>query len=222
MKRALSFLAAAVILFGSSARVFAPAVRCVETEEKVVALTFDDGPHPTLTCDILKTLEKYGVRATFFVIGQNADNYPDALRMAVSLGHEIGNHTYTHRSILKKGQKEIKDEIERAEEKILSVCGAKTKVFRPPEGCYNKDVAAAAGELGYSVILWNIDTRDWAHRGTAEIVSNIKKNIRPGSVILFHDYVSGTSHTRDVLETIVPYLLTLGYRFVTVSELLES
>ena len=198
------------------------AIRCVDTSEKVVALTFDDGPHPTLTAEILEVLEKYGVRATFFVVGENARYYPDALRMAVSRGHEIGNHTLSHGALSKKSADEIKAEIAAAEDEILSACGVKTKLFRPPEGCVSKSVVRAAKELGYEIILWSVDTRDWAHCSTADMVRNIKKNVRPGSVVLFHDYISGAAHTKAALNVVIPYLLAQGYRFVTVSELINA
>jgi len=197
------------------------AVRCVDREDKVVALTFDDGPHPTLTEGILDLLEKYDARATFFIIGKNAGYYPDVIRMAVDHGHEIGNHTHSHISLAGRGKNDVKSEIMSAEDDILSVCGVKTRLFRPPEGCISKNVTSAAAELGYDVILWNIDTRDWAHCSTADMVRNIKSNVRPGSIILFHDYTSGTAHTKDVLCVIIPYLISQGYRFVTVSELMK-
>jgi len=196
------------------------AVRHVDTEEKVVALTFDDGPHPTETAKIVELLEKYGAQATFFVVGENAENYPEALKMVAAGGHEIANHTYSHASLDSCSAERIKSEIARAEDAIFSVSGARPTLFRPPEGKVTRSVADVSGEMGYDVILWNIDTRDWAHRGTAEIVDNIKKNVSPGSIILFHDYISGERHTRDVLGVILPYLASLGYRFVTVSEMM--
>ena len=192
------------------------------TDEKVVALTFDDGPHPTLTREILCTLEKYDARATFFIVGENAKNYPDVLRMALDAGHEIGNHTYSHKTLGGCSARDIEREISEAEDEILSVCGTRTRVLRPPEGRCSAEAADVAETLGYTVILWNIDTRDWAHKSTADIVANIKKNLRPGSIILFHDYVSGVSHTGEALGIILPFLQSEGYSFVTVSELLEK
>lgn len=196
------------------------AVRHVSTDEKLVALTFDDGPHPSSTPEILSVLGKYDVKATFFVVGENAKNYPDALRMEAAEGHEIANHTYSHKSLAKRDISYVEDEIEKTEDEIMSVCGVMPSLFRPPEGCFTKAVAEAAAKRDYSVILWNIDTRDWEHRKTADIVQNIKRNITPGSIILFHDYISGERHTSDVLEIIIPYLLAEGYEFVTVSELI--
>ena len=221
MIRVLKF-AAAMMLCASLAVSGAAtgAVRSVSTSEKLVALTFDDGPHPTETAKIVELLDKYGAKATFFAVGINAERYPDALKMAAAGGHEIANHTYSHRNLGRASEKEIKDEIARAEDAIMSVSGARPTLFRPPEGAVSKGVVSAARDMGYDVILWSIDTRDWAHRGTAEIVENVKKNVRPGSIILFHDYIGGERHTLDVLGVILPYLSSLGYRFVTVSELM--
>lgn len=214
--------AAALLLCASMAVNGVPsgAVRRVATDEKIVALTFDDGPHPTETAKIVELLEKFGARATFFVIGENAEKYPDALRMVASNGHEIANHTYSHASLGRYSAQRIQNEISRAEDAVFSVSGVRPTLFRPPEGVISKSVVDAAHDMGYDVILWNIDTRDWAHRGTAEIVDNIKKNISPGSIILFHDYIGGERHTLDVLGIILPYLSSLGYEFVTVSEMM--
>lgn len=197
-------------------------VRRVATDEKIVALTFDDGPHPTETAKIIELLDSYGAKATFFVVGQNAELYPDALRMAAASGHEIANHTYSHLSLSKCSSDKIKSEISRAEDAIFSVSGARPRLFRPPEGAISGSIISASREMGYDVVLWNINTRDWAHRGTEEIVGNIKKNIAPGSIILFHDYIGGERHTRDVLSVILPYLSSLGYKFVTVSDMLRK
>ena len=213
------FLAAA--LAASQTAEIKKAVRQVATDEKIVALTFDDGPHPTETARIVELLDSYGAKATFFVVGENAELYPDALRMAASSGHEIANHTYSHASLAGCAAEKIRDEISRGEEAIFSVSGARPRLFRPPEGAITKNVVGAARDMGYDVVLWNIDTRDWAHRGTAEIVENIKKNISPGSIILFHDYIGGERHTYDVLSVILPYLSSLGYKFVTVGEMLN-
>lgn len=215
-KRAVSAL---IIVSGVSSY---GAICRVPTDEKLIALTFDDGPHPYRTEEILDILLKNDVRATFFVVGQNAIYYPDVLKMTAYRGHEIGNHTFSHAPPSKLCEKSLVREISAAEEAILSACGEKPTVFRPPEGACFEYVGTASKKLGYSVILWNIDTRDWAHTSSRDIILNIKKNIRPGSIILFHDYISGESHTAEALSDVIPYLKGEGYRFVTVSELLAS
>lgn len=218
MTRALAAVAAAIMMFSAASS--AEPVYRVETEQKVVAITFDDGPHPKKTAKILAVLEKYGAAATFFVVGKNAEYYPDVICEVVSAGHEVANHTYSHATLGRCGADKIEREILSAEESILCACGAKTKLLRPPEGSCSREVMNVASRLGYSVILWNIDTRDWAHKGAEEIVENVKKNVRPGSIILFHDYTVGENHTVDALEKVLCYLSEEGYGFVTVGELI--
>lgn len=219
MNKILKTLLASVLLVSAPFSSYPAPTRRLQTEERVVALTFDDGPHPVATEKILALLERYDARATFFVIGQNAVYYPDVLRIIADKGHEIANHTYSHGALFAESKDEIMDEIEKTEDVILSVCQKKTALFRPPEGCVSEDVLSAAGELGYDVILWGIDTNDWAHTSKKEIIDNVKRNAKPGSIILFHDYISGESHTVEALEEILPYLSKLGYSFKTISEI---
>lgn len=196
------------------------AISRVNTEEKLVALTFDDGPHPRMTEMILDVLEENDVRATFFVIGQNALYRPDIVKMTSESGHEIGNHTFSHPHISRLDEKSLCNEISEAEEAILRACGVRPRVFRPPEGACESSVMLVASKLEYNVILWSIDTRDWAHSQKYDIIKNVKKNIRPGSIILFHDYISGEAHTVEALKELIPYLKGEGYSFVTISELM--
>lgn len=219
MNKIIKILLASTLLVSAPFSATSMPTRRFQTEERVVALTFDDGPHPVATEKILDLLEGYDARATFFVIGQNAVYYPDVLRAIKDGGHEIANHTFTHNALFQEQKEEIKAEIEKAEDVILSVCQKKTTLFRPPEGCISENVLSAADELGYDVILWSIDTKDWAHTSKREIINNVKKNVKPGCIILFHDYISGESHTLEALEELLPYLSDLGYSFKTISEI---
>ena len=188
--------------------------------EKVIALTFDDGPHKYRTPEILDILKKYNVRATFFVVGEMAEASPDIIRRELAEGHEIGNHTFSHSKMRKMTPASLKNEIEKTEEAIFEISEYRPKLFRPPEGWCSDTIAKAAGALDYNIILWNIDTLDWAHNRVDKICTNIIENHKPGSIVLFHDYISGKSPTPEALENIIPKLLDEGYRFVTVSELL--
>ena len=224
VKLAISAILAAVLLTVQvMAQTDKKAVYSSNSSEKVkIALTFDDGPHPKNTEKILDILDKYDVRATFFIVGVNAKNYPDTLKQVSKRGHEIGNHTYSH-SILKDKSKEIvKQELFSTEKEIQRVTGKKTSLLRPPCGIYDKNTVSLAIENGYKVVLWNIDTHDWAHSSVENIVSSIEKNVRGGDIILFHDYVSGENNTKEALEIIIPRLKKQGYEFVTVSELLQN
>ncbi len=193
----------------------------VSTEEKVVAITFDDGPHPKTTDAILDVLREQDAKATFFVIGQNLKLYGRATVRAAEEGHEIGNHTYSHPMLSRMAREALVREIADTGALIEDVTGTFPTLFRPPEGYCGGAVCRLAAENGLSVVLWSIDTRDWTGAPTAEIVKNVMKNITPGSIILFHDYGGRESHTVAALKEILPRLSAAGYRFVTVSELLS-
>ncbi len=193
-----------------------------ECSEKLVALTFDDGPHKFRTDEILDVLKKYNVKATFFVVGTMAKEYPHLIKRELAEGHEIGNHTYSHYNLKRLDTATLAREIELTEEAIFEACEYRPKLFRPPEGWCTENIVSVAGRMDYDVILWNIDTLDWAHTESNKIYECVSSSIRPGSIILFHDYVSGKSPTIDALEMIIPRLLDEGYRFVTVSDLIAS
>ena len=193
----------------------------VSTEEKAVALTFDDGPHPTYTAEILDILREYGIKATFFVIGENVERSKEVLKRCADEGHEIGNHTYSHASANNCTTRTLKEEIEKTDRIIFDLIGKKPALFRPPTGICNNRSVALSTELGFKTIVWNVDTRDWAHTSTDKIIKNVLENVKSGSIILFHDYIESPSPTPDALKVIIPELIAKGYTFLTVSELLE-
>lgn len=189
---------------------------------KKIALTFDDGPHPRLTPKILEVLEKYNIKATFFVIGQNVEYYPDAMKLLAESGCEIGNHTFTHRDLREMSEGNIMNELKRAQEVLSDRYGASPSILRPPRGMYGDSLRSVAKELDLDIILWSIDTRDWAHTPSEKIAENILSNVSEGDIILMHDYVAGESPTCRALEMFIPELISRGYEFVTVSELIEQ
>ena len=193
-----------------------------ENEYMKIALTFDDGPHPRYTEQILDILDEYGIKATFFVIGINAKYYPDTLESIVERGHEIGNHTYTHPHVSTINSQAMLSEIERCEDMIHSLSDYQTKLFRPPEGMVDGDVISVLRQLDYKVILWDIDTRDWAHTSPSEICDTVVSKVSSGNIILMHDYIGHNSPTPEALRLFIPKLLEKGYRFVVVSELIGA
>lgn len=195
-------------------------IKSCSSKKKKIALTFDDGPHPARTAEILDILDKYGIKATFFVIGENVALYPELIEREIAEGHEIGNHTTNHKSLLKANSDEISREIGDLSRTLDEEFGYKIKLIRPPGGQFNEQLTKYAEENGYKVILWSVDTRDWAHTAVSDIYSNVIKNTGDGAIILFHDYVSGKSPTPDALRKIIPKLLDEGYEFVTVSQLI--
>lgn len=199
-------------------------VRNGSREQKYIALTFDDGPHPQYTNEILDLLKKHNIKATFFVLGQFAEEYPDLVRRQVNEGHEIGNHTYSHFDITKISKDKFKEEFYRTQEIISSLTGVQSKVFRPPYGLYNENVVRIINEQQSNIILWTYDqdSKDWSNPGVDKIITTTVSNIKNGDIILFHDYVyHETSNTVSALESIIPELTNQGYNFVTVSELMD-
>lgn len=194
--------------------------RSVETEKKQIALTFDDGPHPILTERILKILDQYGVTATFFMVGENVINYPDAAKEVILAGHEVGNHTFTHPHIANLNEKAIFDEIGRCEDALEELCEYRPHLLRTPQGALTQSLERCLLDDDYILVLWSLDTRDWDNKSTACIVQTVLNNVKSGDIILMHDFIGHNSKTPEALEKIIPVLLSQGYEFVTVSELL--
>ena len=187
-----------------------------------IALTFDDGPHPTLTAPILDLLAEYGVHATFFVIGVNAEAHPELIARELAEGHEVENHTMTHPDLSKLSYREALDEITEAESAIFPDGEGRSRFIRPPGGAISGETKKIAARLECRLVLWSVDTRDWAHTGTEEIVRAVRGNVSDGDVILFHDYISGEAHTLDALRELIPALIGEGCEFVTLSDLFGS
>ena len=187
-----------------------------------ISLTFDDGPHPYLTPKILEILKKYNIHATFFLVGRNAELYPSIVEKILADGHEIGNHTYTHGKVSQRDFFQMKQEFECCESAIYEIADYKTKLLRPPEGHLDSKIKAISKQLDYNVILWDVDTRDWAQESPSAICKNVTENVSPGSIILMHDYISYHSPTPEAMEMFIPILLKEGYRFVVVSDLIGS
>ena len=185
-----------------------------------VALTFDDGPHPRYTPQILDILKEYGVRATFFSVGSNAENYPQLIRRICEEGHELGNHTHNHFHVAKLSREQLCADIESCQEVLGRLGQREITLLRPPEGVCTEDLKNYCEQKGMTIVLWSIDTRDWAHTPVEEICENVRKNAKDGAIILMHDFIGKKSPTPAALRRILPMLQELDYEFVTVSELL--
>ncbi len=194
--------------------------RSVETDKKQIALTFDDGPHPTLTLRILEILAQYNVPATFFMVGQNVLNYPDAARAVIEAGHEVGNHTFTHPHIAGLDEKAIFEEIGKCEDALEELCEYRPHILRTPQGALTTSLERCLLDDDYILVLWSLDTRDWENKSTACIVRTVLDKVQSGDIILMHDFIGHNSKTPEALEKIIPVLLSQGYEFVIVSELL--
>ncbi|WMM26512.1 polysaccharide deacetylase family protein [Tissierella sp. MB52-C2] len=199
-------------------------VRNGSKQQKFIALTFDDGPHPQYTPEILDLLDQYNIKATFFVLGQFAEKYPDIIKRQAEEGHEIGNHTYSHINIKKASTQTFKEEFDKTQSIIFSLTGAKSKVFRPPYGLYNENTMKIISDESCDIVLWSSrqDSKDWSNPSVDKIVSNTISNIENGDIVLFHDYIYyETSNTVEALKLILPELINKGYKFVTISELVK-
>ncbi|MFD1177357.1 polysaccharide deacetylase family protein [Paenibacillus puldeungensis] len=196
----------------------------VKTHQKMVAITFDDGPDPIETTEILNELKKYNAKCTFFVLGKKVETYPEIASRIIKEGHELANHTYNHAYFKGESGEDIVKELMKTERVITGVSGKGSKFFRPPGGVYSDSVVNAAKQVGLKIILWSWhqDTRDWKKPGAHVIKKQVMKNLRNGDIILMHDSVSGKSQTKEALSQILPELMKKGYRVVTVSELIKS
>ena len=156
------------------------------------------------------------------MIGENIGYYPDTAKAVIDAGHEIGNHTYHHNHVAKMSLEDLTQDITRCNDAVEKVTGARPRYFRPPEGVCNKSVQEICNTTNTTIVMWSVDTRDWAHTPIADICQNVRRNTKNGSIILMHDFIGKNSPTPKALRQIIPMLLELGYEFVTVSQLLEG
>jgi len=188
--------------------------------EKVIALTFDDGPWPESTAKVLDILKKNDIKATFFVLGQNVKNYPDLLKRVVAEGHTVGNHTWHHWYHFMNPQTAAY-EIDHTTDIIFQTTGVKTNMFRPPGGIMRNGVAAYAKNSKYAIIIWSSDSMDYSRPSVPRLINNIFREAKPGGIVLMHDGGGNRSQTVEALPTIIANFRKEGYSFVTVPELLE-
>lgn len=184
------------------------------TEDKVVALTFDDGPHETYTLRLLEELKKRDVKVTFFLMGQNISGNEDLVLRMQKDGHLIGNHSYRHVQLTKAGEDNVCDAVEQTERIIENITGSRPKYLRPPYGDWNENLEC---RLDLTTVFWTVDSLDWKLQNTKQIVSRVEKKVHNGDIILMHDIFPES--VEAALE-IIDHLKAEGYQFVTVEELL--
>lgn len=186
----------------------------VAEEKKQIAITFDDGPNPDYTMKLLKGLKKRGVKATFFVLGEEVERYPDILKATYDDGHMIGVHSYQHVNFGKIGDAAALEQVEKTQQAIYDVTGEYTGYIRPPYGCWKKELDQ---ELPMIEVLWDIDPLDWATKDADTVVQRVLQKIPDGSIILLHD---ASESSVSAALTIIDTLQKRGYEFVTVEELI--
>ncbi|NRF93074.1 polysaccharide deacetylase family protein [Paenibacillus frigoriresistens] len=217
-----------ILSFNPSVSIATPAsnevVWKVKTDQKLIALTFDDGPNPVYTPQILNLLTQYQAKGTFFVIGKRVQLYPAIVIREVNDGHEIANHTYDHHYLKNYPAERLVDEIRQTQEIIFDITEQRPIVFRPPGGFYSDALLQSMKEDKLTVVMWSWyqDTKDWRRPGVDKIVNQVLNNVHNGDIVLFHDKQGDCSQTVASLKYILPELKKQGYQFVTVSELITK
>lgn len=214
-KKLFSYKVRAVTEKGKSAFSVVETNRSVDPSRPMVALTYDDGPHPVNTHRILDALEKHGARATFFVVGSRIADYSDCLKRQNKLGCEIANHSFSHASLGYNTDKKIREEVEKTDRLIEKYSGQKPVLVRAPGGSTGKGPKVTDKPF----IQWSVDTLDWKTLSSSYVVNHIKNTVRDGSIILMHDLYGSTAAASEI---IIPWLISQGYQLVTVSEMLEA
>ena len=184
----------------------------IDINKKMIALTFDDGPNYN-TSKILEILNKYNVRATFFVLDSKINHNEKIIKTMDEYGMEIGNHTYSHKLMTSMSNLDIIKEVEDTSDLIYNIVGKYPKLVRPSYGSFNKKIKES---INMPIIIWNIDTLDWKSHNSKKIVSRVMNKVSDGDIILMHDIYSATVRAVDIL---VPKLISEGYQLVSVSEL---
>ena len=183
-----------------------------------IAITFDDGPNPELTPRLLDMLKERGIKATFFVVGKNVEEYPGIVTRMASDGHEVANHSWSHPALTKLGVESFRKQIENTNQAIANATGKRPVLMRPPYGATSVSLNKRLNEqFGLKVILWSVDPLDWKYRNSDRVYNSIIQNTRPGSIILAHDIHATTV---AAMPATLDALLAKGYKFVTVSELI--
>lgn len=193
-----------------------------QVQQKIIALTFDDGPDQRFTPQVLDVLKKHRVKATFFLMGSRVKKHPNVAKRIVKEGHVIGNHTYWHPQLTKTGKQNMKWEINQTEQQIERATERHTSLFRAPYGALNDKLVKEIGDMGYKGIGWSIDTNDWKELGPQKITKNVLNHVHPGAIVLMHSaghWSLDLSGTVRALDQIIPKLRKEGYEFVTIPEL---
>ncbi len=188
------------------------------SNEKSIALTFDDGPNSSSMLSLLDLLKEYNIKATFFVIGQEVEPHKKALKRAFDEGHEIANHSYTHPNFAKLDEKTLEFELEGTNNAVFKVIGKKPKIYRAPYGVFTRSLKTAS-TLNLTPVMWNLDTLDWSSKTTSQsVIQHIKENVKKNDIILMHT-LAKSYKSYEVLKILIPYLIKEGYTFKTVSQI---
>jgi len=188
---------------------------------KKLVLTFDDGPHPIYTREVMGILRKYNLPATFFVCGKESELHPEIIKELIEVGHEIGNHSWNHKNMIFKTPKKIRKELARTDQ-LLRNLGVKGDIhFRPPFTRFFIVTPLIAATMKKKLFLWNIPSKDYRSKSVDEIVGRILKRVKKGGIIVMHDGRADRSLSVQALERLLPILIQRGFEFTTCSEYLR-
>ncbi len=191
--------------------------RKINPKGKMVALTFDDGPHAKITRRIAGCLEQHGGRGTFFVVGDRVSGNSKTLARVASAGHQIGSHTWSHKNLKSLSATGVSSEVRRAQQAIQNVTGSAPRIIRPPYGATGEAARSAIRDAaGLAIVNWSVDSEDWKSKNADAIVREVMKNVKDGDIVLMHDLYASTA---EAVERLVPKLKKAGYQLVTVDEL---
>ena len=228
-RRTLTVLACALAAAAMFALVNAPAVAeasassrqlpiyCVQRDQKMLSISFDAAWGNEDTQQLIDILGRYDVKATFFVVGEWVDKYPESVKALADAGHEVMNHSNTHAHFSQLSTDEIIADVTACNDKIEAVTGVRPTLIRPPYGEYDDHVITAIRSMGMEPIQWDVDSLDWKELSAAEITERVTTKVQPGSIVLFHN---AALHTPEALPGILEALLQEGYTFVPISELI--
>ncbi len=218
--------AALTVAFSTTAKFVATAseqrdipIYCVESDKKVVAISFDAAWGNEQTETLLRILKEKNVKSTFFLVGDWVEKFPDSVKSIAKDGHDVGNHSSTHPYMTQLGEAQMKEEIVSCNEKIKELTGVAPTLFRPPYGDYNNAVVGAVKAENMYCIQWDIDSLDWKDPTPEEMVKKITSKLQNGSIILMHN---GAKNTPEALPQIIDAVRAEGYEFVPISELLPE
>ncbi len=220
---AVSIIFTGIIKEDGISSVFAPArelpIYYVDTPEKKIAISFDAAWGTDFTYDILNTLDKYNIKTTFFLVDFWVKKYPDVVKEIDRRGHEIGNHSTNHPYMSKLDEIQIIKELKTTEDSIKEVTGKRTTLFRPPFGDYNDRLIRVCRDNGYYVIQWDVDSLDWKEYGVQPVVDRVTRNVKNGSIVLFHN---NAKYVSEYLPIVLEKLKAEGYEIVPISELIHK
>jgi peptidoglycan-N-acetylglucosamine deacetylase len=184
-----------------------------------VALTFDDGPHPDFTPQVLEIMHRYGVTASFFCVGINAAAYPELVARAAEEGHQVGNHTWSHPYLPDLTRDQVLRQVDATNEALAKAAGGENRLVRPPYGARTARMLRWLAGHGMVTALWDVDANDWAQPGADAVVAKVTAEVRPGSVVLMHDSGGDRTQTVAALPRIIEALRSDGYAFVSVDQI---